>query len=40
MEVAVKKFTRNDDRRFDDFLEEVSVINRLRHKNIVPLIGT
>uniref|UniRef100_A0A8R7PUX9 Protein kinase domain-containing protein n=1 Tax=Triticum urartu TaxID=4572 RepID=A0A8R7PUX9_TRIUA len=38
MEVAVKKFTRNDDRRFDDFLEEVSVINRLRHKNIVPLI--
>ncbi|XP_048568162.1 probable L-type lectin-domain containing receptor kinase S.5 [Triticum urartu] len=39
MEVAVKKFTRNDDRRFDDFLEEVSVINRLRHKNIVPLIG-
>ena len=40
MEVAVKKFTRNDNRRFDDFLEEVSVINRLRHKNIVPLIGT
>ncbi|VAH80028.1 unnamed protein product [Triticum turgidum subsp. durum] len=39
MEVAVKKFTRNDDRRFDDFLDEVSVINRLRHKNIVPLIG-
>ncbi|XP_066379669.1 L-type lectin-domain containing receptor kinase IX.2-like [Miscanthus floridulus] len=40
MEVAVKKFTRDvEDRRYDDFLAEVSIINRLRHKNIVPLVG-
>ncbi|CAD6258205.1 unnamed protein product [Miscanthus lutarioriparius] len=40
MEVAVKKFMRDvEDRRYDDFLAEVSIINRLRHKNIVPLVG-
>ncbi|CAO2041715.1 unnamed protein product [Urochloa humidicola] len=39
VEVAVKKFTRKEDRSYDDFLAEVAVINRLRHKNIVPLIG-
>jgi len=39
LEVAVKKFTRDDNRRYEDFLAEVSVINRLRHKNIVPLVG-
>jgi interleukin-1 receptor-associated kinase 1 len=40
MEVAVKKFMREvEDRRYDDFLAEVSIINRLRHKNIVPLVG-
>ncbi|CAL4992358.1 unnamed protein product [Urochloa decumbens] len=40
MEVAVKKFLREvEHRRYDDFLAEVSIINRLRHKNIVPLIG-
>jgi interleukin-1 receptor-associated kinase 1 len=40
MQVAVKKFTRDvEDRRYDDFLAEVSIINRLRHKNIVPLVG-
>jgi interleukin-1 receptor-associated kinase 1 len=39
LEVAVKKFSRDDNRRYEDFLAEVSVINRLRHKNIVPLIG-
>ncbi|GJN15750.1 hypothetical protein PR202_gb02688 [Eleusine coracana subsp. coracana] len=39
MEVAVKKFTRDDARSIDDFLAEVDIINRLRHKNIVPLIG-
>uniref|UniRef100_J3LV71 Protein kinase domain-containing protein n=1 Tax=Oryza brachyantha TaxID=4533 RepID=J3LV71_ORYBR len=39
MEVAVKKFTRSDTRCYEDFLAEVSIINRLRHKNIVPLIG-
>jgi hypothetical protein len=40
MEVAVKMFTRDDARNVDDFLAEVDIINRLRHKNIVPLIGT
>uniref|UniRef100_A0A0D3F0W8 Protein kinase domain-containing protein n=1 Tax=Oryza barthii TaxID=65489 RepID=A0A0D3F0W8_9ORYZ len=39
MEVAVKKFTRADTRSYQDFLAEVSIINRLRHKSIVPLIG-
>lgn len=37
--VAVKKFTRKEDRCYEDFLAEVDVINRLRHKNIVPLVG-
>ena len=40
MEVAVKKFMREvEDRRYNDFLAEVRIINRLRHKNIVPLVG-
>ncbi|CAL4990448.1 unnamed protein product [Urochloa decumbens] len=42
MEVAVKKFIMRgvvEDRRYSDFLAEVSIINRLRHKNIVPLVG-
>jgi interleukin-1 receptor-associated kinase 1 len=40
MEVAIKKFMRDvEDRRYNDFLAEVSIINRLRHKNIVPLVG-
>lgn len=40
MKVAIKKFTRElQDRRYQDFLAEVSVINRLRHKNVVPLVG-
>jgi interleukin-1 receptor-associated kinase 1 len=40
MDVAVKRFTRDvQNRRYDDFLAEVSIINRLRHKNIVPLVG-
>jgi interleukin-1 receptor-associated kinase 1 len=39
-EVAVKKFLREvEDRRYNDFMAEVSIINRLRHKNIVPLVG-
>ncbi|KAK3120514.1 hypothetical protein QOZ80_9AG0689160 [Eleusine coracana subsp. coracana] len=38
-DVAVKKFTRKDNRGYQDFLAEVAVINRLRHKNIVPLTG-
>ncbi|KAF7075894.1 hypothetical protein CFC21_080626 [Triticum aestivum] len=40
MDVAIKRFTRDvQNHRYDDFLAEVSIINRLRHKNIVPLIG-
>ncbi|KAF8670862.1 hypothetical protein HU200_050127 [Digitaria exilis] len=40
MDVAVKKFMRQvEDRGYSDFLAEVSIINRLRHKNIVPLVG-
>ncbi|KAL6653198.1 hypothetical protein ACP70R_012123 [Stipagrostis hirtigluma subsp. patula] len=39
VDVAVKKFTRKEDRGYEDFLAEVAVINRLRHKNIVPLLG-
>ncbi|XP_014755807.1 probable L-type lectin-domain containing receptor kinase S.5 [Brachypodium distachyon] len=39
MEVAVKRFTRDDARCVEDFVKEVDIINRLRHKNIVPLIG-
>uniref|UniRef100_M8BID9 Lectin-domain containing receptor kinase A4.3 n=1 Tax=Aegilops tauschii TaxID=37682 RepID=M8BID9_AEGTA len=38
-EVAVKKFIRDDARCVEDFVKEVDIINRLRHKNIVPLIG-
>uniref|UniRef100_A0ACD6AB81 Uncharacterized protein n=1 Tax=Avena sativa TaxID=4498 RepID=A0ACD6AB81_AVESA len=41
MDIAVKRFIRDvRNRRYDDFLAEVSIINRLRHKNIVPLIGS
>jgi hypothetical protein len=40
MSVAVKRFIRDDSRGVSDFLAEVQIINRLRHKNIVPLIGT
>lgn len=39
LEVAVKMFTRDDSRRYEDFLTEVTVISRLRHKNIVSLVG-
>ncbi|PAN36194.1 hypothetical protein PAHAL_6G264000 [Panicum hallii] len=39
MSVAVKRFIRDDSRGVSDFLAEVQIINRLRHKNIVPLIG-
>ncbi|KAF0898053.1 hypothetical protein E2562_001724 [Oryza meyeriana var. granulata] len=38
-EVAVKMFTRDDAKCVDDFVKEVDIINRLRHRNIVPLIG-
>uniref|UniRef100_A0A0D9XIP1 Protein kinase domain-containing protein n=1 Tax=Leersia perrieri TaxID=77586 RepID=A0A0D9XIP1_9ORYZ len=36
---AFGAFTRSDTRCYEDFLAEVSIINRLRHKNIVPLVG-
>ncbi|KAL6885508.1 hypothetical protein ACP4OV_010287 [Aristida adscensionis] len=50
MEVAVKKFTQRaaanpqrsrqaEDRRLQSFVDEVKIINLLRHRNIVPLIG-
>ncbi|KAL6858947.1 hypothetical protein ACP4OV_017949 [Aristida adscensionis] len=38
-EVAVKRFIRDDAKCVSDFIAEVDIINRLRHKNIVPLIG-
>ncbi|XP_040383001.1 probable L-type lectin-domain containing receptor kinase S.5 [Oryza brachyantha] len=38
-EVAVKMFTRDDAECVDDFVKEVDIIHRLRHRNIVPLIG-
>lgn len=40
IEIAVKKFTRKEDHGYDDFLAEVAIIHRLRHKNIVPLLGS
>ncbi|KAM0856754.1 hypothetical protein ACQ4PT_048907 [Festuca glaucescens] len=39
VQVAVKKFIRDDARCVEDFVKEVDIINRLRHKNIVPLVG-
>jgi hypothetical protein len=39
LDVALKKFTRKEDHSYDDFLDEVTIINLLRHKNIVPLLG-
>ncbi|KAM3208763.1 hypothetical protein ACQJBY_063444 [Aegilops geniculata] len=39
VEAAVKKFTHNHNGCYDDFMEEVSVVNRLRHRNIAPLVG-
>ncbi|CAL9078495.1 unnamed protein product [Musa textilis] len=37
-EVAVKKFSRGNSGQ-DDFLKELTIINRLRHKHLVPLVG-
>ncbi|ERN11421.1 hypothetical protein AMTRI_Chr03g43520 [Amborella trichopoda] len=39
MVVAVKKFSREAIQGRDDFLAELSVINRLRHRNLVRLLG-
>ncbi|KAM7275074.1 hypothetical protein ACFE04_016940 [Oxalis oulophora] len=37
--VAVKKFSRDDLQGEDDFLAELMIINRLRHKHLVRLLG-
>lgn len=39
-EVAVKKFTREDGiKSKDDFMAELTIINRLRHRHLVKLLG-
>ncbi|KAK7273069.1 hypothetical protein RIF29_14115 [Crotalaria pallida] len=38
LEVAVKKFSRDKTKSIDDFLAELSIINRLRHKHLVRLL--
>lgn len=38
-EIAVKRFSRDSIKSKDDFLAELSIINRLRHKHLVPLLG-
>lgn len=37
--VAVKKFSRDNIKGQDDFLAELTIINRLRHKHLVRLLG-
>ncbi|KAJ9172516.1 hypothetical protein P3X46_015746 [Hevea brasiliensis] len=37
--VAVKKFSRDNLKGQDDFLAELTIINRLRHKHLVRLLG-
>jgi serine/threonine protein kinase len=37
--VAVKRMTKDAKRGKEEFIAEISVINRLRHKNLVPLLG-
>ncbi|RCV31824.1 hypothetical protein SEVIR_6G216200v4 [Setaria viridis] len=39
VEVAVKKFSRANTQGQNDFLAELSIINRLRHKHLVRLVG-
>ncbi|XP_010932159.1 probable L-type lectin-domain containing receptor kinase S.5 [Elaeis guineensis] len=40
IEVAVKKFSRDNSKGGqDDFIHELSIINRLRHKHLVRLVG-
>ncbi|GFY87655.1 hypothetical protein Acr_05g0012940 [Actinidia rufa] len=38
-EVAVKRFSRDSIKGQDDFLAELTIINRLRHKHLVRLLG-
>ncbi|KAK4764032.1 hypothetical protein SAY87_013470 [Trapa incisa] len=39
LEIAVKKFSRDEIKSKDDFLAELTIINRLRHKHLVRLVG-
>ncbi|PSS30105.1 Legume lectin domain protein [Actinidia chinensis var. chinensis] len=39
LEVAVKRFSRESIKGQDDFLAELTIINRLRHKHLVRLLG-
>ncbi|KAK9164823.1 hypothetical protein Scep_000014 [Stephania cephalantha] len=39
VQVAVKKFSRDSIKGKVDFLAELTIINRLRHKHLVPLLG-
>ncbi|XP_073119705.1 probable L-type lectin-domain containing receptor kinase S.5 [Henckelia pumila] len=39
LEIAVKWFSRESIKGQDDFLAELTIINRLRHKNLVKLLG-
>ena len=39
IEVAVKQFSRDEIKSQDDFLAELTIINRLRHRNLVKLLG-
>lgn len=39
IQIAVKKFSRDDIKGQDDFLSELTIINRLRHKHLVRLLG-
>lgn len=38
-EIAVKKFSRDNIKGKDDFMAELTIIHRLRHKNLVRLVG-
>ncbi|KAM3710051.1 hypothetical protein ACJW31_02G220200 [Castanea mollissima] len=39
LQVAVKRFSRDNLKGKDDFLAELTIINRLRHKHLVRLLG-
>ncbi|XP_075653627.1 putative L-type lectin-domain containing receptor kinase S.5 [Castanea sativa] len=39
LQVAVKRFSRDNLKGIDDFLAELTIINRLRHKHLVRLLG-
>ncbi|KAG6469053.1 hypothetical protein ZIOFF_073751 [Zingiber officinale] len=38
-QVVVKRFSRGGTFAPNDFLKELTIINRLRHKNLIPLVG-